>query len=58
MGHTKVRCKEPLAEEIDEGNFGNAGDDAGWDNGGQANGDHKVADDGWTAAPAVEASVW
>ncbi|KAJ4157316.1 hypothetical protein NW754_008962 [Fusarium falciforme] len=62
MGHTKVRCKEPPADEMDGGNFGDADNDAGWASaGGQTSGDHKIADDGWTVAPAAstaDASVW
>lgn len=46
MGHTKVRCKEPLVEDEDGGNTGYGGD-SGVDNG-RYSGDAGYGDSGNT----------
>lgn len=64
-GHTKVRCKAPLAEENDgfgdggDGGWGGADATAGGDDG-YANHQSASGDDGWSAAKPVdvEVSVW
>ena len=62
MGHTKVRCKEPI-KEADDGGFGAGGDNGGFDapTGGDdvaspsAGGDEwaVAVKDPWAAAPAA-----